>query len=191
VNRAELVKEAEKAGVRPDAYSTEGGMPAERYVLDLESGGWIVYYSERGQRVEPVEFGTEDEACTYLLACLLKDRTTRSIGRTDTPIDTVLLRKGEIDEYAKLRQLLEERGIDIFKGSLATFFDDDVDTWFGIWVSRDGIAYEFQVRRGKGDLESSLKSATLYGWTEFVESSRDRRLQDAVIKARRFLRNSS
>jgi hypothetical protein len=50
----------------------------------------------------------------------------------EAPIDTVLLREGVIEEYVKLRQLLEDRGIDIFEGALATYFDDDVDTWFGI-----------------------------------------------------------
>jgi hypothetical protein len=106
----------------------------------------------------------------------------------EAPIDTVLLREGEIDEYAKLRQLLEERGVDIFEGALATYFDDDVDTWFGIWVDRDGVAYEFQVRRGRGDLTNSMKSATLHGWTEFLENGHGRSLQDAVAKAREYLR---
>jgi hypothetical protein len=109
------------------------------------------------------------------------------MSTNEAPIDTVLLRKGETDEYQRLRELLEGRGIDIFEGALATFFDDDGNTWFGIWVSFDGVAYEFQVRRGKGDLSSSLKSAVLYGWTEYSETSEDWRLQDAVTKARQFL----
>lgn len=109
------------------------------------------------------------------------------MGTNEAPIDTILLRNGEIDEYVKLGQLLEERGIDIFQGALATFFEDDGDSWFGIWVSRDGVAHEFQVHRGKGDLENSLKSATLYGWTEFSGAAHGRNIQEAVIMAQQFL----
>jgi ADP-ribose pyrophosphatase YjhB (NUDIX family) len=116
------------------------------------------------------------------------DARNLSMNPIAVPVDTVLLRQGELDEYTKLRQLLEERGIDIFEGALATFFDDDVDTWFGIWVSVDGVANEFQIRRGKGDLSSSLESATLFGWTEWTENS-NQALQDAVTKARKYLRN--
>ena len=107
----------------------------------------------------------------------------------EAPIDTVLLRNGEVDEYAKLGQLLEERGIDIFEGALATFFDDDVNTWFGIWVFPDGVAFKFQVRRGKGDLMNSLKSATLYGWTKLSGDAHERSFQEAVTKAQEFLRD--
>jgi hypothetical protein len=77
VNRSDFVDAANREKVRPDAYSFEGGFPSERYVLDVEPGGWVVYYSERGERVGESHFETEDEACSELLMRLLKDRSTR------------------------------------------------------------------------------------------------------------------
>jgi hypothetical protein len=66
--------------VRDDAYCLEGGVPSERYVLSVADGGWIVYYSERGERTDIRAFETEDEACAHLFELLLRDPTTRSLG---------------------------------------------------------------------------------------------------------------
>jgi len=78
VNRNELRLVAEREGIRSDAYSIDGGLPPERYVLSLEPGGWSVYYSERNRRVGETRFDTEDEACSYLLLRLVDDPTTRA-----------------------------------------------------------------------------------------------------------------
>jgi hypothetical protein len=64
-------------GIDPQSYSLDGGLPAETYVLAQEAGGWVVYYSERGSRMEPTFFDAEDEACDYLLLRLTEDPTTR------------------------------------------------------------------------------------------------------------------
>ena len=77
MNRTELIRVAENLHIRADAYSLEGGLPPEQYVLSLELGGWSVYYSERGRRVGQVSFETEDEACDYLMMKLVDDPTTR------------------------------------------------------------------------------------------------------------------
>lgn len=77
VNRTELVEAANREGIRPSAYSLDGGLPAERYVLALGEGGWSVYYSERGERTGQVHFDTEHEACDYMLLTLVGDSTTR------------------------------------------------------------------------------------------------------------------
>jgi hypothetical protein len=77
VDRIDLVRAAESEGNRSSAYSLDGGLPAEHYVLALEEGGWSVYYSERGQRTGEVRFDTEHEACDYLLLQLVSDPTTR------------------------------------------------------------------------------------------------------------------
>jgi hypothetical protein len=78
VNRGELRRRADDEGIRPSAYSLEGGLPPEQYVLSLEEGGWCVYYSERGERTGEAWFDTEDEACSYLLLRLVEDPTTRA-----------------------------------------------------------------------------------------------------------------
>lgn len=75
--RTDLVAAAERLGIGASSYSLDGGMPPERSVLALETGGWSVYYSERGRRVDEVRFDTEDEACDELLLRLTQDPTTR------------------------------------------------------------------------------------------------------------------
>jgi sugar/nucleoside kinase (ribokinase family) len=77
MNRAELRRRTEAEGIDPTAYSLDGGLPPERYVLSLEEEGWCVYYSERGKRTGETWFDTEDEACSYLLLRLIDDPTTR------------------------------------------------------------------------------------------------------------------
>lgn len=63
--------------VDPGAYSLEGGMPFEAYVLERRVSNWAVYYSERGLRSGEVVFNSEDEACSYFLDLVLRDLTTR------------------------------------------------------------------------------------------------------------------
>lgn len=63
--------------VDPSAYSLDGGMPFEAYVLEPRASDWAVYYSERGLRSGEVVFQTEDEACAHLLDLVLRDSTTR------------------------------------------------------------------------------------------------------------------
>jgi hypothetical protein len=52
VTRAELVA-AEREGIRPTAYSLDGGLPDETYVLTVEDGGGRVFRGTRpaGRRV--------------------------------------------------------------------------------------------------------------------------------------------
>jgi len=78
MNRRRLQELARSEHVSDDAYSLEGGFPAERYVLSVADGGWAVYYSERGERSGLETFETEDEACAHLFELLLRDPTTRS-----------------------------------------------------------------------------------------------------------------
>jgi hypothetical protein len=77
VNRQRLKELVAAEHVRDDAYSVEGGLPFERYVLSVVEGGWAVYYSERGERTGLRTFDTEDEACSYLFEQLVRDPTTR------------------------------------------------------------------------------------------------------------------
>jgi len=67
MNREALRTAAEREGIRDSAYSLDGGLPPERYVLAIVDGGWSVYYSERGERTGSTFFDTEDEACSFVL----------------------------------------------------------------------------------------------------------------------------
>ena len=72
----EALPDAEQ--VNPAAYSLQGGMPSEAYVLEPpRAADWAVYYSERGLRSGEVVFQTEHEACSYFLDLVLSDDTTR------------------------------------------------------------------------------------------------------------------
>lgn len=76
MNRAELKTKLEQAGVYAEAYSLNGVLPNERYVLGQEaSGRWDVYYSERGQKTGLRSFDSESAACQFLVAHVLKDPT--------------------------------------------------------------------------------------------------------------------
>lgn len=77
MNRHDFQAAADRAGINGAVYSLDGGLPSEKYVLALELGGWRVYYSEHGHRTDEHVFDTEDEACSYLLASLVQDPTTR------------------------------------------------------------------------------------------------------------------
>lgn len=78
MNKAELKSKLEQANVYPQAYSLDGGLPSERYVLSYEeSGRWDVYYSERGQKTGLRSFDSESAACKFFLDYVLKDSTIR------------------------------------------------------------------------------------------------------------------
>lgn len=85
MDRKRLRQLAEREGIEDDSYSLDGGLPSERYVLEITEGGWNVYYSERGLRTAQRHFQTESEACEYLFEKLLADRTTRKDFRGRRP----------------------------------------------------------------------------------------------------------
>jgi len=78
MNRQDLQSAADREGIRRSAYSLDGGLPSEKYVLAVREGGWSIYYSERGFRRDEIQFDTEDEACSLLLLWLVEDPTTRN-----------------------------------------------------------------------------------------------------------------
>lgn len=78
MNKAELKTQLEQAGVYAEAYSLDGGLPNERYVLSQEPNGrWDVYYSERGHKNGLRSFDSESAACQFFLDDILKDSTAR------------------------------------------------------------------------------------------------------------------
>jgi hypothetical protein len=70
MNRAELKKILDDAGVIPQYYSLNGlsGGPYDgRNILENEGTRWRVYFFERGGIDDLQYFNNEDEACRYLL----------------------------------------------------------------------------------------------------------------------------
>jgi len=78
VIREELQRALEREGVRSTAYSlSPDRLSDDVYCLAITSGGWSVWFVERGERRDEVFFETEDEACDELLLRLVSDPTTR------------------------------------------------------------------------------------------------------------------
>jgi len=78
MNKNELECQLQQAGVCSAAYSLDGGLPNERYVLSREPNGrWAVYYSERGQKTGLRDFDSESSACHFFFEYILQDSTTR------------------------------------------------------------------------------------------------------------------
>lgn len=77
MNRQELKSKLDESNIDPHSYSLDGRTESERYVLEVATGGWVVFYAERGQRTGLQLLATEDEACRALLDILLRDSTTR------------------------------------------------------------------------------------------------------------------
>lgn len=79
VNRTGLCELLDREGVDPDAYSVDGARRNECLILEVEPGGWCVYYSERGLRSGEQHFDTEDEACEEMAQMLLRDQSNRYV----------------------------------------------------------------------------------------------------------------
>jgi hypothetical protein len=78
LTKTELKSKLEQECVCPEAYSLDGGLPNERYVLSQETNGrWDVYYSERGQKTSLRSFDSESAACQFFLDKVLKDPLVR------------------------------------------------------------------------------------------------------------------
>ena len=78
MNKATLQARLDQARVLAEAYSLDGDLPNERYVLSQEgSGSWEVYYSERGLKTNRHSFDSESAACEFLLDQILNDPSTR------------------------------------------------------------------------------------------------------------------
>lgn len=77
MNLRELKRVLDREGFNPGRYSLKGGLPDERYCLERRDGGWSVYYSERGEKVEERVFATESEACEDLLRRVRKDPSAK------------------------------------------------------------------------------------------------------------------
>lgn len=77
MNRRSLALLMARENIRPAAFDLEGGKMDECLSLAPSSGGWSVYFYERGKRTFTRFFETEDEACDFMATELLRDPSTR------------------------------------------------------------------------------------------------------------------
>lgn len=71
----DVLNEVVRCGGDANAIYVGKGNPEDRYAILQDARIWKVYYSEKGQQLELQQFGTEKEACEYLLSLLKQDQT--------------------------------------------------------------------------------------------------------------------
>lgn len=78
MNRFELSARLIANNVDARSFSIDGTVKDESLTLENRSPEtWVVYYSERGLRTGERFFGSEREACEYMLTTLLRDPTVK------------------------------------------------------------------------------------------------------------------
>lgn len=81
MNIHELKTALEQADVNMRFVSLQGEIRDECLILEgPATGGWCVYYSERGQRTNEKWFIVEEEACDYIFAVVVDNRTFKNRG---------------------------------------------------------------------------------------------------------------
>ncbi|MEZ0067821.1 hypothetical protein ABIA32_003837 [Streptacidiphilus sp. MAP12-20] len=73
MNRGELQRALDTAGIRPDIYSLHGGLPDQALCLGRRGKRWVVYYSERGSNAVLAVYDTEDAACQAMYERIIGD----------------------------------------------------------------------------------------------------------------------
>ena len=100
---------------------------------------------------------------------------------------TRLLRVDAHPMWARLRDLLRERGLDPDHVAIADLFPDDTDMEFGIVVVPDGQVFEFDLVYGRGDLNTAAATAIIGDWRDRTDSWRDSPFRPQIESAFRFL----
>ena len=73
LTRASLAEILAANDVSERAYDLSGAHKHDAYVIDERPDGWTVFYSERGGEDILGRFETEHEACSVLLARVLRE----------------------------------------------------------------------------------------------------------------------
>lgn len=74
----DLTHVLDELGIRPTAYTLDGGRPDNRYGIEQRGSAWYVYYAERGEVTWERLCVTEEEACDLFVHELVDDPTTRA-----------------------------------------------------------------------------------------------------------------
>lgn len=73
MKRAELKRQLQNEGFKPDTYSIDSALPAhEGLILEMVGGMWTISHFERGVRDRLASLATEDEACDRMYELLSK-----------------------------------------------------------------------------------------------------------------------
>lgn len=112
MTRTEFLQWAEGAGVDPRTYRLGSTAESDVYVLERSSGGWAVFYSERGNRNSEAWYPAEGQALDELQRRLDHDPTTRRQRHASQQewveaVPPVALAEGE----AAFEQWLREKGL--------------------------------------------------------------------------------
>lgn len=65
MKKVELIEQLKKENIPEYYYSLDGGMLNDKLCMDKTRLGWVVYYSEMGERSQEIGFASEDDACEY------------------------------------------------------------------------------------------------------------------------------
>jgi len=91
------------------------------------------------------------------------------VEETTAILSTRLLRESDDLLYARLRDLLAERGHDPRSCVLADLFPDDGHMELGYLVAEDRRVIVFELHYGKGDLNTARRTAFLWNWSDITD----------------------
>jgi hypothetical protein len=98
---------------------------------------------------------------------------------------TRLLRDSGDPLFARLRELLSERGVDVGTAVLAQLFPDDVDQEFGVLLASDRSVHTFVLHySSQGDLAAQLRGAKIHEWTNISDHWQSSPYREYVREAR-------
>lgn len=91
------------------------------------------------------------------------------MDETTAILSTRLLRQSDDLLYARLRDLLAERGLHPKSCVLADLNPDDGHMELGYLVTDDRRVIAFELHYGKGDLNSQRRTAFLWNWSDITD----------------------
>lgn len=118
MDRAELQRLFDQEGVDARAYCLDGALIYDdSIVLQRLGPRWAVYYSERGGKSLLKRLDTEDEACEYMAAEVLRDEHNRFhlVAGPAPPDEAAEQFKSWLNRHAVTRDQLTDHNIKIDK----------------------------------------------------------------------------
>lgn len=95
---------------------------------------------------------------------------------------TDLLRSSSFDLWQRLRELLEEQGLEPAATVVVDLFPDDSDREFGQIITDEGRVYRFDLCYNRADPHGA-RTATLQSWTDITESWQTEPLRNRTADA--------
>lgn len=92
-----------------------------------------------------------------------------TVDETTAIVSTRLLRQSDDLLYARLRDLLAERGLDPMACVLADLNPEDGHMELGYLVTDDRRVIVFELHYGQGDLNSQRRTAFIWNWSDITD----------------------